>query len=149
MNPATALSRFALSTNQQSKATPFVNLSAKKRQHSIYIRHTKRQRKARTVGACAAGVTLARNLVLTLSFRTCYDDVVTGYQLPASSSHQLAASAERSCLKCGGPIDAQERLNKRYCQASCRAFVWSRAHRQFWVFAIQRRWTKDAFAVSG
>ena len=53
-----------------------------------------------------------------------------GYQLPATS-HQLQATDQRLCRKCKRPIDAQERLNKRYCQASCRAFVWSRAHRQF------------------
>ena len=51
------------------------------------------------------------------------------FQLPAAS-HQLPGD-QRLCRKCKRPIDAQERLNKRYCNAKCRAFVWSRAHRQF------------------
>ena len=53
----------------------------------------------------------------------------SSYQLLPATNPQLPA--QRLCRRCKSPIDANERLNKRYCQASCRAFVWSRAHRQF------------------
>ncbi len=52
----------------------------------------------------------------------------TSYQPPALAS---SLSNERRCAKCGTPIAEQERLNKRFCQAKCRAFVWSRMNRQF------------------
>ena len=35
------------------------------------------------------------------------------------------------CLCCDRPLEARARLNKLFCQASCRAFVWSRANREF------------------
>ena len=50
--------------------------------------------------------------------------LATGYQLPVTSS-------ERRCRNCGRLLEARARLNKFYCQASCRAFLWSRANRQF------------------
>ena len=70
--------------------------------------------------------------MLTQSYRTGYNGPVSAtssYQLLPATNPQLPA--QRLCRRCKSPIDANERLNKRYCQASCRAFVWSRAHRQF------------------
>ena len=50
--------------------------------------------------------------------------LATGYQLPATST-------ERRCRNCQCPLAARARLNQFFCQASCRAFLWSRANRQF------------------
>ena len=55
---------------------------------------------------------------------TSHELLATGYQLPATSS-------ERRCRNCQSPLEARARLNKFFCQASCRAFVWSRANREF------------------
>ena len=50
---------------------------------------------------------------------------------PASSYQPTAKLPARLCLCCERPIEARDRLNKFFCKASCRAFVWSRANRQF------------------
>ena len=52
--------------------------------------------------------------------------------LESVSSYQPTAKLPaRLCLCCERPIEARDRLNKFFCKASCRAFVWSRANRQF------------------
>ena len=50
---------------------------------------------------------------------------------PASSYQIPAKLPARLCLCCDRPLEARARLNKLFCQASCRAFVWSRANREF------------------